>query len=109
MVMKKGTKKTPQAARRPEAPVRIGVADAKLSRALRSAGETPTIIHNRGRDVAVLLGVAEYERLVANDDAKASAMSALLRDIEALKLRFGGGADPGAEPLAYVGACVARA
>ena len=51
--------------------------------------------------MAVLLGVEEYERLVANDDAKASPMSALLRDIEDLKRRFGGGADPGAEQLVY--------
>jgi prevent-host-death family protein len=73
---------------------RVGVAEAKaeLSRVLRDTASGPTVIHSRGRDVAVVLGIEEYERLVANDHAQSGTMAELLEDIAALKRRFGGGA-----------------
>jgi prevent-host-death family protein len=82
---------------------RVGVAEAKaeLSRVLRDAAEHPTVIHRRGRDIAVVVGVEEYERLVANDVGRGSPMANLVRETEALKQRFGGGVDPGATRLDY--------
>lgn len=82
---------------------RVGVAEAKadLSRVLREAPEGPIVIHNRGRDVAVVLGIEEYERIVSNDHARGSSMQELLRGIEELKSRFGGGAELDAKPIEY--------
>ena len=46
---------------------RLGVAEAKmrLSELLRDAAAGPTVIHSRGRDVAVVLAVEDYDRLTA--------------------------------------------
>ncbi|HMG57090.1 MAG TPA: type II toxin-antitoxin system Phd/YefM family antitoxin, partial [Kofleriaceae bacterium] len=46
---------------------RVGVAAAKsrFSEVLRNAARGPTIIHSRGRDLAVLIAIDDYEQLVA--------------------------------------------
>ena len=74
---------------------RLSVAEAKarLSEVLRNVDAGPTVIHNRGRDAAVVLGMAEYERLVAAAGDGATAMAAFLRDVDGLKARLGGGAE----------------
>src|SRR5258708_5632353 len=76
-------------------PRRLGVAEAKskLSEVLRDAAAAPTIIHSRGRDVAVVLGVEEYERLVAGGQPAQGSGAAFLGRIEAWKQRHGGGVD----------------
>ncbi len=73
---------------------RLGVAEAKskLSEMLRETAQGPTIIHNRGRDLAVLLAVEDYERLLAGQATlKRSGGAAFLERVEALKERHGGG------------------
>ena len=77
-------------------PRRVGVAEAKskFSQLLRDALVAPAIIHNRGRDLVVILSVGEYEDLLARQEVTASRVSggaALLRRLEALKQRAGGG------------------
>jgi prevent-host-death family protein len=74
-------------------PRRIGVAEAKsrLSEVLRDAGKGPTIIHSRGRDLAVVLDMEEYARLTARDVKGGGA--AFLDRVEVLKTRSGGGVD----------------
>src|SRR4051812_43699126 len=76
----------------PPRPRRLGVAEAKskLSEVLRDAATAPTIIHSRGRDVAVVLAVEEYERLLGDDRALAGGGAGFLARVEALKLRHGG-------------------
>ncbi len=73
---------------------RLGVAEAKskLSEVLREASEGPTIIHNRGKDLAVVLAIEDYERLTAGKTER-SGGAAFLERIEALKKRHGGGVD----------------
>lgn len=75
-------------------PRRIGVAEAKsrLSEVLRDTAQAPAIIHNRGRDLAVLLAIEDYERLVGRQ-AGAGAGSALIDRLDAVKRRHGGGVD----------------
>jgi prevent-host-death family protein len=74
---------------------RLSVAEAKarLSEVLRNVNAGPTVIHNRGRDAAVLLGVEAYERLIAAAGDRTTPMGAFLRDVEALEDRLGGGAE----------------
>lgn len=62
MVMKEVTEQL-----RPLRPRRLSVSEAKakLSDAVRAAERAPVIIHSRGRDVAALIGIDEYERLQA--------------------------------------------
>ena len=74
---------------------RLGVAEAKshLSEVLREVASGPTFIHNRGKDLAVILSIEEFERLVGSDRAANSGGAAILRRVEALKERFGGGFD----------------
>jgi prevent-host-death family protein len=74
---------------------RLGVAEAKskLSEILRDAAAGPTIIHNRGKDLAVVLAIEEYERLTAGKKAERSGGAAFLERVEALKQRLGGGVD----------------
>lgn len=74
---------------------RLSVAEAKagLSSALRTAEEGPTVIHNRGRDAAVLLGIEAYARLVGEADDGETPTAGFLHDVAALKDRLGGGAD----------------
>lgn len=96
MVMKQPTKPTPvppQTVR----PRRLSVAEAKakLSEAIRSVRRGPSIIHNRGRDVAVLIDVEQYEQLVRDQQlaqAQRPARSFLDR-LDQIKERFGGGVD----------------
>jgi prevent-host-death family protein len=80
---------------------RIGIAEAKahLSEVVRDAAASPIVIHNRGRDVAVVLSVEDYERLT-----KASAKSPareFLDSVQELKDRYGGGADFPYERMSY--------
>ena len=78
----------------------VAEAKAQLSEALRTVDDGPAVIHNRGRDIAVLLGVGAYQHLVAAADAVATPMAAFLRDVGSLKDRLGGGADRVVEPAA---------
>jgi prevent-host-death family protein len=74
---------------------RLGVAEAKskLSEVLRDAAQGPLVIHSRGRDLAVVLAVEEYERLTAGQQPSRAGGSAFLQRVEALKLRHDGGVD----------------
>ena len=74
---------------------RLSVAEAKagLSAALRTAADGPTVIHNRGRDAAVLLGIEAYTQLAGAAGDGETPMAAFLRDLAGLKARLGGGAD----------------
>lgn len=76
-------------------PRRVGVAEAKsrLSEVLRETAQGPTIIHSRGHDLAVLLAVGEYERLVAEHPGGLGTGGAFLGRLEAVKRRYGGGID----------------
>jgi prevent-host-death family protein len=80
---------------------RVGVAEAKahLSNLLRELAAGPVIVHNRGRDLAVLVGIDEYERLARDADQKSKGAQLLLRVAE-LKLRYGGGVDDFEPPQA---------
>jgi prevent-host-death family protein len=71
---------------------RLGVAEAKskLSEVLREASNGPTIIHSRGKDLAVVLSMDDYERLVAEQPQEAGG-AAFLSRVEELKRRHGGG------------------
>jgi prevent-host-death family protein len=72
---------------------RLGVAEAKgkLSEVLRDAAQGPLVIHSRGRDIAVVLAVEEYERLTAGQQSSRAGGSGFLQRVEALKLRHDGG------------------
>ena len=74
---------------------RVGVAEAKamFSEVLREAARGPTIIHSRGRDLAVLLAVDEYQQLAADRARAAGTGAAFLERIAAVKRRHGGGID----------------
>ncbi|MFO0754852.1 MAG: type II toxin-antitoxin system Phd/YefM family antitoxin [Byssovorax sp.] len=76
-------------------PRRVGVAEAKskLSEVLRHAAEGPTIIHSRGRDLAVLLAIEDYEGLLADHPGGPGTGATFLARIEALKHRHAGGVD----------------
>jgi prevent-host-death family protein len=71
----------------------LGVAEAKgkLSEVLRDAAQGPLVIHSRGRDLAVVLAIDEYDRLTAGQQPPRAGGSAFLERVEALKLRHGGG------------------
>ncbi len=73
---------------------RVGVAEAKsrLSKLLRDAADGPTIIHSRGRDVAVVLGVDAYDRLATEPTAARNGGAGFLERVDRLKQRHGGGA-----------------
>lgn len=82
--------------RAPQRAKRINVSQAKsqLSEVLRALDAGPTIIHNRGRDVGVLVSVAEYERLVeAGGEPGAATVHTFLNAIGELKASYGGGVD----------------
>lgn len=74
---------------------RAGIAEAKsrLSEILRETARGPTIIHSRGRDLAVLLAIGEYEQLVAAHPGGPGTGGAFLGRIEAVKGRHGGGVE----------------
>lgn len=81
----------------------VSEAKAKLSQAVRELENTPTIIHNRGRDVAVLISIEDYERLLAAESsASTPAMSSFLEAVDGLKRKFGGGAVLSPERMAFV-------
>jgi prevent-host-death family protein len=89
MVMRKATVSSSPRTRR------LGVAEAKskLSELLREAAQGPTVIHSRGKDLAVVLAIEDYERLTADQHRKNAGGAAFLQRIEAVKHRHGGGAD----------------
>ena len=72
---------------------RFGVAEAKdkLSELLRDVAQGPLVIHSRGKDLAVVLAIEEYERLTADQQPPRAGGSAFLQRVEALKLRHDGG------------------
>lgn len=87
--MKQVTKPLPLGVRR------LGVAEAKskLSEVMRDAAKGPTVIHCRGRDVAVLLALEEYEQLLAQQPEKVSTGRAFLQRVDLVKRRHAGGID----------------
>src|SRR3954453_3780473 len=87
MVRKRGAPMLSQRTRR------LGVAEAKgkLSEVLRDAAQGPLVIHSRGRDIAVVMAIEEYERLTAGQQPSKTGGSAFLRRVEAWKLRHDGG------------------
>jgi len=72
---------------------RVGVAEAKsrFSAVVRDTARGPTIIHSRGRDLAVLVAIEDYEQLVAEHPGGSAGGGAFLGRIEAVKRRHGGG------------------
>lgn len=74
---------------------RVGVAEAKsrLSEVLREAAQGPMVIHSRGRDLAVVLAIEDYERLTSAQQMPRASGAAFLHRVEALKQRHGGGVD----------------
>jgi prevent-host-death family protein len=71
----------------------VSEAKAKLSQALRQLEDGPTVIHNRGRDVAALISIDDYERLLRADGSDGAGMRSFLESVEALKRDLGGGAE----------------
>lgn len=71
---------------------RLGIAEAKakLSQALRDA---PVIIHNRGRDVGVLMDIEMYERLTAADEGRTGPGGRAFLDAIAERKRRQGAAE----------------
>ena len=82
-------------ARSRRAPRRLGVAEAKsrLSELLRQCATGPTIIHSRGRDLAVVIAVEDYDRMTAEHDSVRRGGALFLDRIEALKQRYDGGVE----------------
>jgi prevent-host-death family protein len=72
---------------------RFGVAEAKskLSELLRETAQGPMVIHSRGRDLAVVLAIKDYERLTADHQPSRAGGAAFLQRVEALKQRHGDG------------------
>lgn len=73
-------------------PVRVGVAVAKarLAEIVHEAPMRRTIIQRRGKDAAVVIGIAELERLEASSR---SDMAELLAKLHAWRAQSGGVAD----------------
>src|SRR5258706_13668143 len=71
-------------------PRRVGVAEAKaqLSRLLGEVGSGPIVVHNRGRDVAVLISVDGWEQ-----KPERTGVEAWLSELASLRARHGGGVD----------------
>ena len=65
----------------------------RLSELLRDASAGPTVIHSRGRDLAVVVAVDDYARLTAEQRAGRGGGALFLDRIKALKVRHGGGGD----------------
>lgn len=80
---------------------RVGIAEAKahLSEVVRDAADEPVVIHNRGKDVAVLVSFDRYERLV--DAARPTAGQRFVDNIRELKERYGGGYEIPYEPVDF--------
>jgi len=85
-------------------PRRLGVAEAKSrwTEVLREAGQGPTVIHSRGRDLVVVLAIEDYERLSADRQAPKAGGAVFLQRVEALKQRYGGGVEFEPARLAFV-------
>src|SRR5262245_28441801 len=94
MVMKQVTKGLAQSPRR----LGVALAKSRFSEVLRQVANGPTIIHSRGRDLAVVLAVDEYERLTAERRSAPGGGSAFLERVEALKRQFGGGVEEWSPP-----------
>ncbi len=77
----------------PQRPRRVGVAEAKsrLSEVLREAAQGPTIIHSRGKDVAIVLGIEDYERLTTQQTSRMNGGAEFLQRVDALKRKHGSG------------------
>lgn len=62
-------------------PLRVGVADAKarLAEIVREAPERRTIIQRRGKDVAVVIGVDELQRMEAMIEGRSGGERMLAR------------------------------
>lgn len=86
--MRKGTTLS-QRTRRLE----VAEANPRWSEVVREAGQGPTVIHSRGKDLVVVLAIEDYERLAADRQAPKAGGAAFLQRVEALKQRHGGGAD----------------
>ncbi len=86
MVMKRPTPRLARARR-----LGVAQAKAKLSEAVRRVAEGPIVIHNRGRDVAVLVGMDQFERSDRPDDDNGG--QTFLSQLERLKARYGGGVE----------------
>jgi prevent-host-death family protein len=71
---------------------RLGVAEAKahFAEVLRTAEIEPVVIHNRGRDVAVVLSIAEHEALTREKAPAGSTGKRLVRALEEWRDRCGG-------------------
>lgn len=74
----------------------MGVAEAKahLSEVLKTADVEPVVIHSRGRDVAVVVGIATYERLLAAEASAPTVMQSLMADLAELRDKHGGAEIP---------------
>ena len=68
----------------------IASAKAELSRVVGQAAKRPQVIANRGKPVAVVLGIDEYERL--SKDTRARASYRALLELSA-QLRNDGGVE----------------
>jgi prevent-host-death family protein len=94
MVMKQTTKASPL--RQVTVRLRrlsVAEAKAKFSAALRSVRSGPSIIHSRGRDVAVLIDVEQYEQLIKDQQTAQAQRPAksFLERLDQIKERCGGG------------------
>jgi prevent-host-death family protein len=72
---------------------RVGIAEAKahLSEIVREASAEPVVIHNRGKDVAVVVDAGEYERLVEAAGKRPTAGGRLVESLRELRAKYGGG------------------
>ncbi len=66
---------------------RLGVADAKahLSELLRDVSTGPTVIHSRGKDLAVIVSVEDFARLESAAASKETGGAAFLERIARLR------------------------
>ena len=71
----------------------VAEAKARLSEVVHEAGKEPQVIENRGREVAVVLGIDEYDRLraIESEAAPRTRWAEFLRHSE--QLRSEGGAE----------------
>ncbi len=101
VVMKKATARPRRSFPGISIPRRLGVAEVKahLSEVLRRLGESPVVIHSRGRDIGVLVDFEAWVRIGAPDHPPAGG-AAFLETVDALKARFGGGVEGFAPPAA---------
>jgi prevent-host-death family protein len=72
-----------------QAPRRLGVAEAKarFAELLRDSELGATVIHNRGRDVAVVLSMAEYDALAHGALPRTAAGPRLIQSLAEWRAR----------------------